>query len=242
MGFLKYSLTDLVGSAPRVLAAPSSTFTVPVASGVPSIKLQDIIEVVGPDYDPQTNWIDLGGAREGSGASYSRGLEEEEWKLEQTTGAVATDITDVPRTITANLSEYSVANVKNFIENAPATRSIAAVAGAGTTGAAPQTGIDFGGFETLDSWVVAIIGQGRKGVGADITEAGNANFVRGPFKAIVLFNATLSAEEAEVEVSRGQPAVSAVQFRSFPLSTVTDSTRDRGTWLMETGPATIATA
>ena len=242
MGFLKYSLADLVGSAPRVLVAPSSTFTVPVSGGVPTIKMQDLFDLVGPNYNPKTNVIDLGGAREGSGASYSRGLEEEEWKLEQTTGAVATDITDVPRTITANLSEYSVANVKSFIENAPATRSIAAAAGAGVTGGSPQTAIDFGGFETLESWVVVVVGQGRLGVGKDITEAGNANFKRGPFKAIVLFNATLSAEEAEVEVSRGQPAVSAVQFRSFPLATVTDSLRDRGTWLMENGPATIAIA
>lgn len=241
MGFYKYSLTDLVGSAPRVLIAPSSV-AVPVASGAPTIGIEDIIDVVGPDYEPKTGWIDLGGAREGSGASYSRGLEEEEWRLEQTTGAVATDITDVPRTITANISEFSPTNVRNLIENAPAERAIAGTAAAGVAGNAPQTAVDFGTFTELERWRVAIIGQGRAGVGADITETGNGDHVRGPFKAIVLFSASLAAEEAEVEVSRGQPAVSAVTFRAFPESTITDTERDRGTWLHEIGPATIAIA
>lgn len=233
MGFYKYDLTDLVGSAPRVLIAPSS-WTLPVASGAPTVQLGDVIDVVGPNYNPKTSWVDLGGARAGSGAEYERGLEEEEWNLEQVDGAVATDITDVPRTITANISQYSVDNVRDLIENAPAERSIS-----GAVGRSQQKAVDFGNFSSLERWRVCVIGQGRQGVGADITEAANGSNVRGPFKAIMLFSATLSAQAANVTWEKGQPAVSAVQFRAFPEDTVTDSDRDRGTWLMEDGPYTI---
>lgn len=234
MGFYKYSLTDLVGSAPRVLIAPSS-WTLPVTSGVPTVQLGNVIDLFGPTYAPKSSWIDLGGARAGSGAEYERGLETTEWNLEQADGAVAEDISDIPRTITANISEYTVANVRDLIENAPAERTIT-----GASGVTAQKAVDFGNFESLGRWRVIVIGQGRKNVGVDITEAANASNVRGPFKGVMLFSASLSAQAATVTVEKGQPAVSAVQFRSFPESTVTDTSRNRGTWLMEQGPATLA--
>lgn len=242
MGFFKYNVANLIGSGARVLYA-DSTWALPVASGAPSIKLSDIIDLVGPDYAPKAGWIDLGAAREGQGSQYERNVEETEQSLEQATGAIWTDITDTPRSITMQIAEMTPDHVRKFVENAPAARAIAAAAAAGTAGSSAQTAVDFGSFENLSRYRVAIIGQRRKGTGADVTETGNANNVRGAFVGVVLFSATISAENAQYELQKGQIANVAIQMRALPESTVTDSSRDRGVWLFEnTGNQTIATA
>ena len=242
MGFLKYNIANLIGSGARVLYA-DSTWALPVSGGAPTIKLSDIITLVGPDYAPKAGWNDLGAAREGQGAQYERNIEETEQSLEQATGAVFTDITDTPRSITMQMAEMSPDNVRKFLENAPASRAVAAAPGAGTAGTSAQTGVDFGSFENLSRYRVAIIGQRRKGTGADVTETGNAGNVRGAFVGVVLFSATIAAENAQYELQKGQIANVAVQMRAMPESTVTDSLRDRGVWLFEnTGNQTIAIA
>lgn len=242
MGFFKYSVAELIGSGARVLYA-ESTYTLPVSSGAPAIDLSDIIDLVGPDYNPKAGWVDIGAAREGQGASYERNIEESEQGLEQATGAVFTDITDVPRTLTFQMAQMSVDHLRKFMENAPAPRDIADVPAAGVAGSSDQTAVDFGSFENLPRYRVAIIGQRRVGSGADVTEAGNANAVRGAFVALVGFSCALTAENAQYELQKGQIANVPIQMRLLPESTVTDSTRDRGTWLLEdTGGITIATS
>lgn len=240
MGFLKYDLTKLIGSGARVLYAPSS-FTVPVSGGAPTIDLADIIDLVGPTYAPKTGWVDLGAAREGQGAQYERNIETEEWNIEQATGAVAEDVTDVPRSMTVQMAEISPAGI-TIVENAPASRAIAAAPASGDDGAGAQTAVDFGSFENLPRYRVAIIGQRRKGIGADVTEAGNSSTTRGAFVGVVLFSCTISSENAQYELQKGQLANISLQFRAFPETTITDSQKDRGSWLFETAPATIATS
>lgn len=239
MGFFKYTLTNLVGSGARVLYAPSS-WTLPVNTGAPDIHLDDIIDVVGPTYAPKSSWVDFGAAREGQGASYERSIETQDWALEQATGAVATDVTDVPRTITVQMAEIAAAGV-TILENAPSSRSISAAPAAGAAGAGAQTAVDFGSFENVDRYRIAMIGQRRKGIGADVTEAGNGGATRGEFVAVVLFSASISANATTYELQKGQLANVAVEFEAFPDSTITDSTRDRGCWLFEAS-GTIATS
>lgn len=239
MGFFKYDLTKLIGSGARCLYAPSS-WTLPVASGAPSITIGDIIDVVGPTYAPKTDWVDFGAAREGQGAQYERSITTEDWNLEQATGAVATDVTDVPRTITVPMAEISTAGV-TILENAPSSRSIAAAPAAGVAGESAQTAVDFGSFENIDRYRIALLGQRRKGIGYDVTEAGNGSAIRGAFVAVVLFSASISANATQYELQKGQLANVAVEFEAFPDSTITDSTRDRGTWLFESS-GTIATS
>jgi hypothetical protein len=231
MGFFKYDLKKLIGSGARVLYAPSSV-SLPVGSGLPTIKINDIIELTSAlSYAPKTGWVDLGAAREGQGAQYERNITQEDWNIEQATGAVATDITDVPRTMTVQMAEIAPTGV-TILENAPASRAISAA-----SGQSAQTGVDFGSFENLPRYRVAIIGQRRKGIANDVTEPDTT--VRGAFVAVVLFSATISANAAQFELQKGQLANIPLEFTAFPESTVTDSQRDRGAWLFETA-GTIA--
>jgi hypothetical protein len=238
MALLKYALDELLGSGARVLYSDDD-YTLPVTSGAPTLGIHNIISVIGPDYAAQTGWNDLGGSREGQGAQYERNIETNEWNLEQATGAVAEDITDVPRSMTVQMAEIKPEHV-SIIEEAPASRAIAAAAGAAGTGRAAQTAVDFGDIENLTRRAWAIIGQRRKGVGADVTEAANGNEVRGGLAAVVLYSATISSEAAQFELQKGQMSNIPVQLRAFPHVSITDGQRARGTWLFEDAPATIA--
>jgi hypothetical protein len=231
MGFFKYDITSLIGSGARVLYAPSS-FTIPVSGGAPTIKINSIIELTSAlNYAPKSGWVDFGAAREGQGAQYERSITTEDWNIEQATGAVATDVTDVPRNITVPMAEIKTAGV-TILENAPASRAISAA-----SGQSAQTAVDFGSFESIPRYRIAIVGQRRKGVGADVTEPDAT--VRGEFVAVVGFSTSISSNATQFELQKGQLANVAVEFEFFTESTITDSTRDRGSWLFESS-GTIA--
>lgn len=232
MGFLKYTVADLIGSGARVLVAEAGGgFTLPVTTGAPTVGLSDIITLEGPNYAPKTGWVDIGAAREGQGSNYERGIETQEWNIEQATGAVAEDVTDVPRSITFQMAEVKPAGVV-ILENAPGIRTITEA-----SGKTAQKAVDFGSFESMDLFSVALLGMRRKGQGKDITE--QSTTVRGGIVGVLLFAASIAAETASYELQKGQLANVPVQMRAFPHSSVTDSTRDRGTWLFEDGPETI---
>jgi hypothetical protein len=231
MGFFKYDLTKLIGSGARCLYAPTS-FTVPVSSGLPTMKINSIIELTTAlSYAVKSGWVDFGAAREGQGAQYDRSITTQDWAIEQAQGAVATDVTDVPRTITVPMAEISTAGI-TILENAPSSRAVSAA-----SGQSAQTAVDFGSFENISRYRIALIGQRRKGIGFDVTEPDAT--VRGAFVAVVLFSASISANATQYELQKGQLANVSVEFEAFPESTITDSTRDRGAWIFESS-GTIA--
>lgn len=226
MGFFKYDLTKMIGSAARVLYAPSS-YTLPVTAGAPTLKINDIINLTAAlDYTPKTPWVDFGAAREGQGAQYERSITTQDWNIEQSTGAIATDVTDVPRNITVPMGQISDTGV-TILEAAPASRAIASA-----SGQSAQTAVDFGSFESLPRYRICLLGMRRAGMGADVTEPDSTK--RGAFVAVVLFSASISANATQYELQKGQLANVAVEMEAFPETTITDSRRDRGTWLFET--------
>lgn len=232
MSFFKYNIEDLIGSGARVLFA-DSTFTLPVTAGAPTLGIDDIITPTNAgNYAPKTGWTDLGSAREGQGSNYGRNITASEWRIEQATAMVAQDITDVPRTITAQIAEMNPANLQLF-EDAPGTRAIAAAAGKPA-----QTAVDFGSIESLSHYTVAILGQFRKGVGKDVTELDGT--IRGAFLAVCLFSATISPTNTTFELQKGQLANVSLEFTGFPHQSVTDGTRAVGAWIQETGPQTLS--
>src|SRR5690242_12023083 len=94
-----FDITKLGIGPARVLYAPTSV-------DVPT-KLQDIVELVNAEgeYAAAEGWVDFGAAPEGDGAGYSRGFETESLGIEQSSGAIFTDITDVNRSISLNIAE-----------------------------------------------------------------------------------------------------------------------------------------
>lgn len=222
--FYRYSVSNLIGSGARGLIAPVADVASPVDT------LDDIVNLT--TLDPKTGWIDVGAAREGQGSSYERNIESSEARIEQATGTVWEDITDVPRSMTLQFAEFDDDKTQ-ILEDAPDPTAVAAAAHR-----SPQSRLDFGSIESLTRYRVALVGMRREGEGKDITD--EAADVRGPLVALVLHSVSIAAETATYELQRGQIANMPLTFRAFPDSSISDSRKAVGCWLFEEGPATIA--
>ncbi len=194
-------ITKLAVGPARVLYAPT-TVSVPK-------KLQDIIKLTDADeYEPETGWIDFGAAPEGDGASYSRGFETESLGIEQSSGAVFTDITDVNRSFSLNVAEISPANMK-IVEGTDIDDET--VAATDTTSA--QTRVPIGSVSEFPSYRVALLGQRKRDSGLVVEPDGTE---RGCLVGVVLNRCTITADDSEISVAKGSLISAPLQFEGFP--------------------------
>src|SRR5438128_6487021 len=107
--FYRRTIGNLIGSGGRGILARREDVATAVA------KLNDFVHLT--TLDPKTNWVDLGAARKGQGRSYSRNMSTSEGQIEEDTGAVWTDVDDIPRQMTMQFAEITDDNVQ-IIEDA----------------------------------------------------------------------------------------------------------------------------
>lgn len=197
-----YDILKLAVGPARVLYAPTSV-------AVPT-KLQDIVKLVNTEgeYAAASEWTDFGAAPEGDGASYSRGFETEGLGIEQSSGAIFTDITDVNRSISLNVAEIDPDNMKIVEGTDIATEEVAA--GKETS---KQEAVPLGSVSEFDTFRIALLAQRKKDSGVvkepDETE-------RGRLVAVVLNRCTISADDSEIEVAKGGLLSAPLTFEAFP--------------------------
>jgi hypothetical protein len=223
--FQRYTLKNLLSSGgARGLIAPQVV--------TPITNLSDVVHLT--TLDAVAPFVNVGAAREGQGSNYERGLQVQEQNIENATGAIDEDVTDVPRSMTLQFAELTAENIK-IIENASEVETLAAAANK-----SPQKRVPFGSIESLTRYTVVLLGQRRKGRGADITDT--AAGVRGGLVAYVLHSATISATNSQMELQKGQLPNVPVELRGFPHPAIADPLEAVGAWYEESGPATIAAA
>jgi hypothetical protein len=213
-----YDITKLGIGPARVLYAPT-TVDVPV-------KLQDIVELVNTDgvYAPVEGWIDFGAAPEGDGASYSRGFETEGLGIEQSSGAIFTDITDVNRSISLNIAEIDPVNMKIVEGTDIATETIAKA-----KGSSAQSRVPIGSVSEFDQYRIALLAQRKKQSGI-VKEPDDTE--RGCLVAVVLNRCQISADDAEIEVAKGGLMSAPLTFEGFP-EPGEPAKKSFGGWLFE---------
>src|SRR5262245_6292568 len=130
----------------KFAVGPARVLYAPVTESVPK-KLHDIVELINDEgeYAPVGDWVDFGASPEGDGASYSRGFETESLGIEQSSGAIFTDITDVNRSISLNVAEIDPDNMK-IVEGT----DIAAEAIAKAKGSSAQSAVPIGSVTEFD--------------------------------------------------------------------------------------------
>src|SRR5437016_335716 len=97
--FYRREIANLIGSGGRALIARRDDVATPVQ------KLDDAIDLT--TLDPKTNWSETGAARKGQGRNHSRDLSTSEGEIEEDTGAVWTDVDDIPRQMTLQFAEIT---------------------------------------------------------------------------------------------------------------------------------------
>lgn len=228
-GAFPYDIDNLLGGSVRVLYAPTSV-TIPDNIG-------DVIEMVGPDYDAQTGWVDLLATKEAF--SYSRGFDVEGWEIQQTAGNVIEEITDITRSVNVSVANFTTAILKILEGDTGTITAVAAAAAAGTAGTSAQSRLTFGSFSSLTQYRVAFIARRSKSSGL-VTETGNASATRGRFVMGVGYRCQLSADEIEMEQAKGELTAANTGFTMFPESGQSQG-NEYGAWFTETA-GTIATA
>lgn len=228
-GAFPYNIDNLLGGAVRILYAPISQ-TIPANIG-------DVIKMVGPDYAPETGWLDLGATKESF--SYSRGFDVEGWEIQQTAGNVIEEITDLTRSVNVSVAEFTKELLKIIEGDTGVISAISAVPGATNTGTSAQAKVTFGSFESLTQYRIAFIARRSKSSGL-VTETGNAGATRGRFVMGVGYRCQLSADEIEMEQAKGELTAANTGFTMFPEGGLSQGS-EYGAWYLEDA-GTIATS
>lgn len=218
MSLKPWDITKLAVGPVRTILAPD---TEDIATA-----LQDVQDLVSP-YALNGTFFDLGAARESS--TYTRGMDEEGLQIQQETGDIMSEITDISRTFKLSISEIAPENI-GIIENSTLTESIAA--GSGTSA---QTAVPVGSFSDLEVYRLCMVAVRKKQSGV-VTEPGGAT--RGCLVAYFGNRITLAAEDADFEWDKGTLVNTEVTFKSYP-EPGEDDDEAYGRWFFES-PGVIA--
>jgi hypothetical protein len=191
-------------------------------------KLDDFIDLNTLALKPL--FQDVGSAREGQGSTYGRNITVAESRIEQSNVAVRKRITDVARTLTLQFAEFTKDKLAMLEDG-----SITTIAAAAHR--SPQWRVDGGTITSLTPWRVILLGTHPGGEGHDITDESGDK--RGELLAVVLQHATMSADNAQYELQRGQLANVPLSFDGLPEPTIADASKNVVSWIGENGPATI---
>jgi hypothetical protein len=215
-GTLPYDLDHLLGGAARVLVSDDE-------ASLPAVpdSIVDVIDMESP-YTPKTGWVDVGATTEGS--TYSKDMDSDGYEIQQVSGFVFEEITEITRTVEITMGEIRPELVR-IVENSGAAATVAAAAGASA-----QKSLAFGSFSQLDLRRVALVGQRNKKSGL-VTES-DATTERGRFVMVVLYSVALAAEASEFTIEKGELAALPVTLTAFPESGQSQG-EEYGLWLFE---------
>lgn len=207
-----YNSRNLVVGAWRVLLAPSD-------EGVPT----DLADVVSLDYPytPQGTWFDVGAAK--SSSTYTRGMDSEGIEIQQETGTIFDEITNLSRMFALSIAEFTPELVQ-IVENAPDPEDV------GAMDRLPLTSI-----VDLVHYRLCAVGIRKKASGV-VTESGGRE--RGRLLAVTLNQVTLTADDVDAEFEKGALGEMQVTFTAYPDPDVDADDGDWGAWYFEeAGPS-----
>jgi hypothetical protein len=211
-----YDVTKLARGPARVLYAP-------VKATLPT-KLQELHKLVAP-YTVAGEWKDLGAIPEGEAPSYSRGFESEGQNIEQETGSIFEELTDVNRSMQVTVAEIDPTNLK-IIEGT----SIANETVAKGKEISEQEVVPIGVVPELPQYRVAFIFQRR--IEAGVVKEPTTNLERGRLIAVVLNRVQLSADDSEISIEKGSLVSAPITFEAFPEPEQT-AEKSHGRWFFE---------
>lgn len=212
-GLNKFELNNLLKGPCSVLYAPAGTAISNLAS---------LFEPDGEPYAPVEPFKFFGATT--SGTAYSRQFQTTGYTIEQTTGNVDEDVTDVVRAVQCNFAQITP-ELLQMMEQAASVDTVAKA-----KGRSAEKQIKFGTVESLEEYVIAFVGRRLKGKGADVTESGGA--VRGAFVAGVLRAAKLTGDQAAINLARGQLASAPLTFQAYPDDSQ-ETGEEHGLWIAE---------
>lgn len=222
MAFLTYDENNLIGAGARVMYAPYST-TIPA---FPS----DIFDGTSP-YAPASGWLDFGAT---SGPPViGRNITTAGFNIQQTSTVLLEEITEINRSLTVPIAEFSPTILALLEESTVATYAAAAKRGTGSK-------VAFGNINSFSSFRLALFAQKSKQQGV-VTE-GATTVTRGAFFGWTAYKASFAAGNLQASIGRGTLAELSVEFKVYPDPDVATVNGESGFWMLENGGQTVATS
>lgn len=213
-GAFPYDVNTLLGGAVRVLIAPYDAGDIPA---IPS----DVFLQESP-YTAVDPFVDLGATKEAF--SYSRNIEVSGFEIQQVQGNVLEEISDSTRTITVSMAALDDVGMA-LIEQNDVSSDITAVAGSSA-----YDKLEFGTITDLDRYIIAFVARRSQASGV-VTES-DTTTKRGRFVVGIGYNVAVTADNAELQMGKGELSAAQLTFKFFPESSLT-SGKEFGMWLFE---------
>lgn len=222
-GLNTFNLNNLLKGPCSVLYADPTDVAAPA-------NIADIFDPDGGGYALKEGWKVFGATT--AGTAYSRQFTTQGYQIEQATGNVDEDVTDVVRAVQLTAGEIS-AEVLQILEQAAEITTVAKA-----KGRSAEKQIRTGTVESLANYRVAFVGRRLVGKGADVTESGGK--VRGAFAVGGLWTAKITGDQAAIQVARGQLAGAPLTLQAY-IDDSQPEGEEHGFWFLEE-PGTIEAA
>lgn len=197
MSAFPYDINHLLGGAVRVLYTP-------IATAIP-VKPKDVFDQVSP-YAADADFKDFGATKDAF--EYQRNLTVQGFAIQQETGDVLEEVTNVVRSVKVSVAEITPETLQ-IIENAPSIGDIAAVAGS-----SEYKKVAYGGITDLDLYRVAFVSRRSKASGVVIEPT--SLLKRGRFFAGVAYRCSIAAENVQLQQAKGALSAASITFTMFP--------------------------
>ena len=208
------------------LTGPARVLYAPLATAVP-VDIWDIIPAVADvngEYPAKTGWFDFGLAADAP--SYSHSRESEGLEYEQPSGALFQAISEVERQLTVQIAHIDEVTLQ-IIENSGAATTIAAAA---TESA--QKKVNVGLYSDVPVWRVALVSFRPSGANVVTEPVASPVDTRPGLVARVIPRAVITADETEMEFTRGEPTNAEVVFVAQSEPTA-PAGGEHGYWIVE---------
>lgn len=214
-----WNIANLLGGRVRVLYAPT---TVAVPAGPKDVFVQTA--VASPNYAGATGWLDIGAGRDAS--HYERGITTADWEIQQAKAAAVRQVSGVVRRVQVSMGEFTP-ELFQIIEEAPAIGTLAAA-----SGVSAQKEVGMGGIDTLTRYRVAFVAQRDPSAGKVIEPTGGNVAGRGRFVVGCGWEASISADQVQLEYAKATMSALTVTFEFFPVSGQAAG-KEYGAWWFE---------
>jgi hypothetical protein len=201
-------MTAVVGQTPydlaNLLKGPCRVLYAPISQAIPT-KLKDIFAVEG-EYKAAGSFKEFGATA--GGGSYNRQFATSGNKIDQATGDVDQEVSDVVRSISAPFNEVTP-ELLQMMEGATSVGSVAAAAGYSA-----EKQVKTGTVESLTPYRIVIVGRRSVGQGADVVQKDGTT--RGALVAYCMYRGKIVGDNTALQFARGQLASAPLGFQAYP--------------------------
>lgn len=220
-GRTPYEEAGALSGPARILFAPADG-TVPVPGDI-----WDVIPAVADaqgEYPAKVGWNDFGLTADASSTSHGR--ESTGLEYQQPVAALFQAITSITRAITVPVAHIDEKTLQ-MMENASAASVIAASANESA-----GKKVNVGNYSSVPQWRIVMIAFRPSGAGT-VTEPGPSPVgTRPPLVARVIPRCTISSDDTELSIGRGDPASMPITFTAESEPTA-PAGGEHGYWFIE---------